>query len=101
MAGAAAKADCRARRIGPLERRPHTDLIAILPMVGTGEVIEIDETIFGRASTHPKGGNHAATARGPNMMIAAPMRQITAPMISHVSGADFSITQPQTKAAAI
>ncbi len=33
------------------------------PMGGDGGVVEIDETIYGRASTHPKGRKHGRDKR--------------------------------------
>jgi len=34
------------------------------PMGGEGEVVEVDETIYGRAATHPKGPVHSARKQG-------------------------------------
>lgn len=36
---------------------------ALAPMGSAGGVVEVDETIFGRASTHPKGRRRKATSR--------------------------------------
>jgi transposase-like protein len=41
------------------------------PMGGEGEVVEVDETIFGRADTHPKGSVKAWNRKNPRITNAA------------------------------
>src|SRR5205085_2818979 len=40
------------------------------PMDGEGEVVEVDETIYGRASTHPKGRGKFYNAVHKNVILS-------------------------------